>query len=155
MRLLLIRHARATPGSFDHGRPLEPSGWLDARSVGERLAALSLRPDLAFVSNARRALETWDAIAPAFVPNPVVRIEPSLYHADPMTLWGLLRDLPDDLATVAAVGHNPGWELCLPAWTGVSARLRPGDTAILDLDRRKPSAPSGRILTFVRADPSN
>jgi phosphohistidine phosphatase len=69
------------------------------------LAARGFVPDLALVSTAVRALETWEAAAPAF---PLARLELSaeLYNADPDVLFAAAEAADAD--SVMLVAHNPG-----------------------------------------------
>jgi phosphohistidine phosphatase SixA len=64
--LLLLRHARAAwaePGMRDFDRPLDMAGRIDADAMGAVLAISGAVPDLVVCSGARRARETWDAVA--------------------------------------------------------------------------------------------
>jgi phosphohistidine phosphatase len=108
MHLLLLRHAKAArPGDMaDFDRPLTPAGRLDARAAGRTIAAGPSRPDLALVSPARRARETWDAVAQA---NPGLphRLDRAIYDASAERLLALVRNLAEP-AAVLVIGHNPG-----------------------------------------------
>ena len=82
-RLILLRHGQADPGSEsgeDFDRRLAPHGIVESRAMGLRLAEMGFVPDLALVSTAARARDTWDAAGPAF-PNAAVRYDDDLYHA--------------------------------------------------------------------------
>ena len=71
--LMLLRHAkteRAGPGQRDRDRKLTKRGGDDAPAIGAYMARHGLTPDLALVSPAKRAQETWALVAPAFAKAP-------------------------------------------------------------------------------------
>ncbi len=109
-RLTLMRHAEAEQNASkgDFNRALTASGQAAARIVGEHLAARGLVPDLALVSNARRAVQTWEAAQPAF---PTARLElvPELYNAPAKTLLAAAKRA--DAGHVMLVAHNPGLQV--------------------------------------------
>jgi phosphohistidine phosphatase len=109
-RLLLLRHAkteRAEPGERDRDRKLTARGRTDAPAIGAYMARHRLVPDLALVSPATRAEETWELVATAFKPVPRVRKEARIYNASPQTLSALIGETRD-APTLLVVGHNPG-----------------------------------------------
>ena len=68
-RLMLLRHAkteRAEPGERDRDRKLMKRGRADAPVIGAYMAHHGLVPDLALVSPATRAQETWALVAAVF-----------------------------------------------------------------------------------------
>jgi phosphohistidine phosphatase len=101
MRLFLVRHAKAAPGSPDELRSLTPDGREQARELGERLAAE--RPAVVLSSPFLRARETADAIARAA--GSQLRVDDRL--APGATAAGLLEALEGAHGTVVAVGHQP------------------------------------------------
>lgn len=124
--LTLLRHAKSDYplGVVDRDRPLNPRGRRDAPAVG-RLLAHGPRIDIALVSDAERAQQTWALAAPA-LPDVAVRTEPRLYHALAMDIVEVLSDLPEDVTHALVVGHNPGLE-------EVALMLaRPDDSAMYD-----------------------
>jgi phosphohistidine phosphatase len=110
-RLLIMRHAKSSwdaPDLPDHDRPLNGRGRKTAPRMGAWLAEQGLVPDLALVSSATRAQQTWDLVAGA-LPRPApARTEPGIYEAEPETLVEILHGAPDEAATVIMVGHEPG-----------------------------------------------
>lgn len=109
-RLILFRHGKAEPESAsgeDFDRRLEPRGVRESAEMGETLARLGLSPDLALVSTAARAQETWAAAEPAF-PKAQSRLEPDLYNADSGTVRHAAEAAGKTCRTVMVVGHNPG-----------------------------------------------
>ena len=109
-QLLLLRHAKSAwddPSLPDHQRPLNPRGHRAARAMASCFAQLNLAPDLALVSSARRARETFEALG--LVPEAMeTEVSDALYLADSHTLLGRLQAVPDLCACVLLVGHNPG-----------------------------------------------
>ena len=107
-RLILIRHARAgQDGATDAERSLTDQGARDAEALGAWLAAHDLRPDHALVSAARRAVETWEAVARGGGWDVVPDVGQPLYAAEPESALDLVRDAPAAAGTLAVVGHNP------------------------------------------------
>jgi phosphohistidine phosphatase len=109
-RLMLLRHAkteRAEPGEPDRTRKLTKRGRADAPLVGDYMARHGLVPDLALVSPATRAQETWTLLAPCFGKSPKTANEGRIYNADCETLMRLIRETKD-VQSLLIVGHNPG-----------------------------------------------
>lgn len=110
-RLLLLRHGKADRHSAggDRERPLTKRGEEDARRMGEYLVRQKLTPELAVASNARRAKRTLDLVLQAFPTHVTHLIENTIYMATADHLLHILRQTPDKIATLLAVGHNPGF----------------------------------------------
>ena len=109
-RLLLLRHAkteRAEPGERDRERKLTARGRADEPVIGAYMARHRLFPDLALVSPATRAEETWELVAAALKPIPRVRKEARIYNASSQALGALISETRD-APTLLVVGHNPG-----------------------------------------------
>ena len=109
-RLILLRHAKAevdAASGQDFDRALTERGRRDAALIAETLAGAGFSPDLALVSSAVRAAQTWDAAAPFF---PGARAErvPALYHIEPDGILALARAHGAGASTVLVLGHNPG-----------------------------------------------
>ena len=109
--LLLLRHAKsswADPGLADHDRPLAPRGVRAAERVAHHIRSERVRPALVLCSSARRALDTLEAVKPAFAPQPDIVVDHDLYGAAARTLLRRLHRVGPDVASVMIVGHNPG-----------------------------------------------
>ena len=65
MRLYLVRHAESAPGEPDELRPLTSDGRSQARELGRRLSAESVRPAIVLTSPLLRARETGEEVARA------------------------------------------------------------------------------------------
>ncbi len=107
-RLLLLRHGKAEPGrTADHGRDLDARGRRDAEALGDEMRRLGLTPQHVLLSTALRTRRTA-ALLGAFDPPPSLRELDALYLAEPGTLLSALQAVPDGIATLLLVGHNPG-----------------------------------------------
>jgi phosphohistidine phosphatase len=118
--LILLRHAKSdwSGGEADIDRPLAPRGRRQAPEAGAWLAAYVDRIDLAVVSAATRARNTWDLVAAELDMPPETRIDDRVYAASDRELLGVVQELPDDAETVVLVGHNPGLEDLASTLTG-------------------------------------
>lgn len=111
--LLLLRHAKSSwsnPAARDHDRRLTTRGHQAATSMGGLLRQHGLVPELAVISPARRARETWERVLPELRAAPEAKTEDRLYMAEPPTLLRIVHDVPASADTVLLIGHNPGLE---------------------------------------------
>src|ERR1700744_311393 len=109
-RLMLLRHAkteRAAPGERDRDRKLMKRGRTDAPLIGTYMVQHGLTPDLALVSPATRAQETWALLAGAFAKPPRSASEDRIYNATAETLLAVIGGARK-AETLLLVGHNPG-----------------------------------------------
>src|SRR5271170_5177908 len=109
-RLLLLRHAKAIPstGRHDHERPLIERGRRDAAAIAAFVAKIRVIPDLVIYSSAERTRETAAIVVKAWPSRIESRAEPSLYDATRSAIHAIVRALPDTVASVMLIGHNPG-----------------------------------------------
>ena len=109
-RLILLRHAEAEPNAAggDFHRGLTARGRLDASQAGAALAARGFAPEVALVSTARRALETWEKVSES-VPGAEPRLDAELYNAAAPDLIAAAQAA--DAHTVLIVAHNPGLQV--------------------------------------------
>ena len=113
LTLLLLRHAKAEPGSFslpDIDRSLAPRGRDDAPRMGAWLAAHDLIPDYIVCSPLRRTRETLQLVMPALAREIETVFDPAIYEASMARLLAVLRRTPTRAQRVMFVGHNPGFE---------------------------------------------
>jgi phosphohistidine phosphatase len=111
--LLLLRHAKSDWNESrldDFDRKLAPRGRDAAPKIGRWLAENGLFPDVALVSSARRAQETWDLAAPQVGGRTDTRRERALYLATPGEILAVLGAVDPAARCVVIVGHNPGFE---------------------------------------------
>ena len=127
--LWVLRHAKAeagAPGGDDHERSLTDRGRRQGAALAATLPSLAADgcplPGLVLCSTATRARQTAAAILGALGPDVMVEEERSLYHADADDVLARLRLVPDEVAGVMVVGHNPTLhELCFDLVDGDSA----------------------------------
>ena len=100
MRLLIVRHAEASPGRPDELRPLTPEGREQARRLGETLRAEGITPGAVLCSPLLRAREAAGALG---LGEPVVDegLAPGATAADMRAAAAGHGD------TVVLVGHQP------------------------------------------------
>ena len=127
MKVLLVRHCEAAPGSPDELRPLTAAGRAAARELGTRLA--TERPAAVLCSPLLRARETAEAIA-----------RPSELQAEPDDRLAPGADVDDvrSAATgrgepVVLVGHQPDLGEIVLAVTGREVPFVPGAVVEADL----------------------
>ena len=121
-RLVILRHAKAERGgTTDHERPLSSRGRADAIAAGRWLAESKLAPDLVLCSSATRARETWVLAATELEDGIPTTYERGVYNADVAELMPLLRETPDEVATLLLIGHNPGLHYLVLALAGSGA----------------------------------
>ncbi len=107
---MLLRHAkteRPEPGVRDRDRRLTKRGRADVPMIGAYMARHGLVPDLALVSPATRAQETWTLLAAAFAKTPRVVNDERIYNANSEKLIGVIADTRV-ARSLLIVGHNPG-----------------------------------------------
>jgi phosphohistidine phosphatase len=106
-RLLLVRHAKAAQGPVDADRPLTARGERRAAAIGTWLEQTGLVPDLVLVSPARRAAQTWELASATLTPGPASAADARIFENTVEDLLEAIRETPEDVRTVAVVGHNP------------------------------------------------
>lgn len=122
--LILLRHAKSDypPGVVDHDRPLNARGRRDAPVAGALITALLPEVEVALVSTAARAQQTWQLSG---VRAGTVIDCPELYLAAPDLMLRRVRQ--EQASSVIVVSHNPGTEdlaARLTADTGSAAYRR-------------------------------
>ena len=106
----LIRHGDAlapAAGQQDFDRALSPRGEEQVAQMARRLASESALPNWLWVSSAVRTQHTAVALLTS-LSDPEVLIESSLYLASADQILEVIARSPDDLESIAVVGHNPG-----------------------------------------------
>lgn len=108
--VVLLRHAKSAypPGVVDHDRPLNRRGSRDAPVAGQLIAGCVGEMDLALVSTATRAQQSWSLARPAMSVGKVIAV-PELYLASAEAMLRRIQDA--DVDTVLVVSHNPGTEI--------------------------------------------
>lgn len=132
--LVVMRHAKsAWPGDVvDRERPLARRGRRQAPEAGGWIAAHLPLLDLAVVSTAGRAVETWQLIAGQLGDGePPVRLEERIYQGWDHGLLAVVRELPDDARAVVLVGHNPGVEELVERLTAAPVQMTTSAIAVV------------------------
>lgn len=163
-RLVILRHAKTAPHADggDHARALTERGRQDAARAGAWLRAHGIEPDIALVSDARRTRETMEHVLPHLARPPHLRVDRSLYLAEPLTLLRAIRAAPASARTALVVGHNPGVADLALALAGkgepadveaLAASFPTAAIAVLDFDGawRDVGELGGRLARFVTA----
>jgi len=160
---MLLRHAkteRAEPGQRDRDRKLMKRGRADAPMIGTFMAHYGLVPDLALVSPATRAQETWTLVAAAFAKAPRMTTDDRIYNAGAEKLVSVIAET-GKAHSLLVVGHNPSLHevaVRLIASGDVEAReqlnekLPTSGLVVIDLpfdDWSLLSAHAGRLERFV------
>lgn len=110
-RLGLLRHAKSDWGDAklaDFNRPLNERGRMAARRMGKELRALEIGYDVALISPARRAAETWALLRERWTTDLAVREEHRLYGASSKQLGDIIAQAGIESDRLLLVGHNPG-----------------------------------------------
>ena len=149
--LILLRHGKSdwSGGEPDDLRPLARRGRRQVPEVGRWLAESIGDIDLAVVSPAERARETWRLAAAELAVPPPVRVEDRVYAGSAGSLLAVVRELPDAVATVVLVGHNPGVEDLLASLTGDWLPMPTSAVAVIDLPG--PWSAAGEPTAVLRA----
>jgi phosphohistidine phosphatase len=161
-RLMLLRHGKSewTDGVKDLDRPLAKRGREAVPRVAAHMAEEQLLPDLALVSPARRARETWDLVAPA-LDGVEARFEPRIYEAPEARLLAVLREVEPEVRTLLMIGHNPGFEDLAARLVGrgdrsaserLSEKFPTAALAVIDFEAdswAEVAAGAGRLERFV------
>lgn len=106
--LILFRHGKAVrphEARDDFSRGLTPRGRLQAAAQASRLKEAGCDLQLALVSTALRAAETWDACRPAF-PDAQVHLSRPLYLAAPSIYLNAAKTAK--ASRVMIIAHDPG-----------------------------------------------
>jgi phosphohistidine phosphatase len=133
--LHLLRHAKSSwddPQLPDDRRPLTKRGRRAAKAMGRHLRDQRIDPRLILCSPAVRARETLERIEP-MLGGRIVRVEAALYGADVRTLLKEIGTVPDAVASLLVIGHNPGLQ-------DLALQLARPSPAVRDLETKFPTA---------------
>jgi phosphohistidine phosphatase len=128
MRLLIVRHAEAAPGSPDELRTLTRDGREHALDLGRRLREEGVRPDVILSSPLLRARETAQALGLG-EPEVDERLAPGASPQD-------IREAAEGRGeTVIVVGHQPDCSQAVAALTGAAEpKFPPCAYAVIELE---------------------
>jgi phosphohistidine phosphatase len=149
--LILLRHAKSdwSGDEPDIRRPLAERGRRQAPAAGRWLDANVDAIDLALVSPATRARQTWDLVSEQLRTKPPARIDDRLYAASARELLAVVRELPPTYDTVVVVGHNPGLEDLASVVTGDAVSMPTSALAVMTWPGAWSAA--GRDAAILRA----
>jgi len=152
--LVVIRHAKSDwdVDAPDKERPLAKRGRRQAPAAGRWLAAQGIEIDLAVVSPATRARQTWELVAAELGTLPPTQVVEAAYTFDGDDLVGVIRGLPESAASVAFVGHNPAVEEFVEELTGEYAALPTSAIAVIEVPSWASvgSGAVGRLIANLR-----
>jgi phosphohistidine phosphatase len=154
--LFVLRHAKSdwSGGEADIDRTLNPRGQRQATEVGTWLAGNVTGIDLAVLSPATRARDTWDRVAAELRSDPETRVDERAYAASVTDLLDIVRDLPDAVSTVILLAHNPGLEELVSLLSGESTAMPSAALAVLDFPGTwAEAAPSAATLRATGRPP--
>lgn len=136
-RLIVMRHAKSdwhAGAATDHARPLNHRGRRDAPRIAQRIVELGWEPEVVLSSDSTRTRETYELMAQHFAESVIVHYLESLYHAGPRELVEALQLLPDEVQTVMALGHNPGWSAVMYWLTENDVSLTTANAALCHVE---------------------
>jgi phosphohistidine phosphatase len=133
-QLILMRHGHAEELRDDFARHLTEVGRSAARRAGQALAAAHFSPQRILTSSAPRAFETAQLVADCLGQGQELEAVPALYLAEEGPYLSALRALPDALARVLLVGHNPTLSALAGKLGAAGAELRPAEYVELQLE---------------------
>lgn len=105
--LIVLRHGKSSWANADTdlGRPLSERGLGDTVVAGQILAEYPI--DVALVSSANRAQQTWERAQLGGARAADVRSSDAIYHALASEVLLQLHELDESLHTALLVGHQP------------------------------------------------
>jgi phosphohistidine phosphatase len=110
-RLILVRHAKAEQGGYDHDfkRQLSEKGMDDARIVAKDLKEWNIIPDYIISSPAARALTTARIFAEVldFPEQNIVEKKGLYFDFTTQEFIDMINDVPDQFDNLFVFGHNP------------------------------------------------
>jgi phosphohistidine phosphatase len=128
--LVVLRHAKSdwSHDVPDDQRPLNARGRHEAPLAGTWIAGHVGAVGLVICSTAVRARET---LRRSGLTADEVRHDERVYAATPGELMSVLDEVPDEVATVALVGHNPGLSELVGVLTGEPVELKTSAVAVV------------------------
>jgi len=137
--LYVLRHAKSSwddPSLDDHERPLAGRGRRAVNLVAEHLRSNGISPTAVLCSSSRRTIETLKGVLPGHE----ALIEPELYGASPGEVIERLHRVPEHVASLMLIGHNP-------AMHELVVGITRGDSDDIEAVARK--FPTGALATLT------
>jgi len=128
--LVVIRHAKSDwqHDLVDEDRPLAERGRREAPLIGPWVADNVGEVDLVICSTAVRTRQT---LTLSGLTAGTVRHDERVYAATYGELMSVLDEIPDEVATTALVGHNPGLSDLVRVLTNEAVELKTSAVAVL------------------------
>jgi len=127
VRLVLVRHAEAAPGTPDELRTLTAEGRRQAQELGERLRSEGVEPEAVLTSPLLRARETGEALGFG-VTEPHQALAPGATEDDVRSAVAGRGE------TVVVVGHQPDCgRIAAALGDGTEPSFPPAGVVVLDL----------------------
>ncbi len=109
----MVRHSKSdwdTPFERDHDRGLSLRGIKNAKSLRKIFKLYGIFPEKAYISDARRAVETFKILnrRKELLSNFLITHE--LYDCNASQYLEIIKDLSNDIQSVLFLGHNPEME---------------------------------------------
>ena len=142
-QLFILRHAKSSwddPGLDDHERPLAPRGRRAVKLIAEHMRSSGIQPVQVLCSPSRRTLETLEGISPGGE----ALIESGLYAASGAEILDRLRQVPEEIASVMVIGHNPALQMLVLRLAGGNGWVQDGS----DLAEVQRKFPTGALATL-------
>ncbi len=143
-RVFLLRHAKSSwhdDDVADFDRPLAPRGERAVEKLRNHMSKTGVAPALVLCSAAKRTRQTLAGVAAAFEDDVAVSVERGLYLLDLAGWLRRLRQIPETVTSVMAIGHNPGLQALALKLAGR------GDATLLT--RLGMKFPSGGLATLT------
>lgn len=133
--LYVLRHAKSDwpPDVPDHDRPLTERGRRQAAEAGRWLDTHA-SIDVAAVSSAERAQQTWSLVRDQLRARPADGTDERIYAASVDRLLDVVHGLPDDVGNAVLIGHNPGLEHLVGLLTSQQVTLPTSAIAVIGVE---------------------
>lgn len=134
--IILLRHGESAdkqPGQLDFDRSLTKLGRRSISQAGLYLKEEKLIPDFIISSNAKRTIETTQAISSVLeIPFDIIIYDPLLYQGSDKDYHTRLSLIDASFKLVLMVGHNPSISSLIGRLTGsYSTALHAGQAALI------------------------
>ncbi|MFV0388564.1 MAG: SixA phosphatase family protein [Pyrinomonadaceae bacterium] len=136
-RLFVLRHAKSDwshASLTDFERPLNRRGTESAVLIGAEMKARNFKPEYILSSPAARAKQTVNLVTKAGELEAPINLYSGIYEASTNTLFNIVSNFDDNFASALIVGHNPGFEGLVEAFTDGYERMPTAALAVIDFN---------------------
>lgn len=153
-KLYIIRHAKSSwkeSAVSDFERPLNKRGSINAPFMGNVLKHKNVMPDMILSSPALRTKTTAEILAYTIDFCKDIVFNEEIYEANDVILHKILTNIPNEVATLFLVGHNPGLQMLAEHYVDFVDDIP--TTAILEIEFvcgkwSEISSQNARLLSF-------